>query len=81
MTTSLFGTLANFIALFAFVALSNQLLLTLFDWSKWVHAKEWANPTRLRLFILLLSLALGTLLFNFFQVVISICQSLFVSLK
>ncbi len=78
---TLFGALANFTALLVFVALCNQLLLTLFDWSKWVHAREWANPIRLRLFILMLSVGLGTLLFNFFQVIISICQSLFISLK
>jgi len=63
-----------------FITLVNQLLRQLFDWSKLIKVSP-ENITRLNVFILLLSIAIGYLISHFLIEVIQISQSLFFAFR
>lgn len=69
----------NVINLFShliFISLVHQLLLNLFDWSKWIKLSP-ENIWRLRLFLLLVSIALGYLVSNFMLQILALSRLIF----
>ncbi|TWT12289.1 MULTISPECIES: DUF1146 family protein [unclassified Streptococcus] len=60
----------NLFSHFIFISLFHQLFYQLFDWSRIIKVNQ-DNGWRLRLFILLLSIALGYLVSNFVLDVLS----------
>lgn len=60
----------------AFIAMVNQLLRQLFDWSKWLKQSP-ENIQKLSVFLLLLSIAIGYLVSRFVLEVLDLSQSIF----
>lgn len=60
----------NLFSHFIFISLFHQLFYQLFDWSRLIKVSP-ENGWRLRLFILLLSIALGYLVSNFILAILS----------
>ncbi|MGT2925734.1 DUF1146 family protein [Streptococcus cuniculipharyngis] len=58
-----------------FIGMFYQLLFQLFDWSRWIKNSH-DNSWRLRLFLLLLSIALGYLVSNFMLAVLNFSRLL-----
>ncbi|MFC3927044.1 DUF1146 family protein [Streptococcus caprae] len=63
---------------FLFIGLSFQLLISLFDWSKLIKYPS-EDAGRLRLFILFLSVGLGSLVASFVLTILDLSLRLFVS--
>ncbi|MFS6341576.1 DUF1146 family protein [Streptococcus agalactiae] len=65
---------------FIFIALFYQLFVDLFDWSKMIKMSP-QNISKLKVFILLISIVGGYVVSNFLLEVIQLCQSIFWALQ
>ena len=59
-----------------FIAMTHQILRNLFDWSKLIKNTS-ENIGRLKVFILLVSIALGYMVSHFILEIITVCQTFF----
>ncbi|HEO5282575.1 TPA: DUF1146 family protein [Streptococcus agalactiae] len=65
---------------FIFIALFYQLFVDLFDWSKMIKMSP-QNISKLKVFILLISIVGGYVVRHFLLEVIQLCQSIFWALQ
>ncbi|HGS8835042.1 TPA: DUF1146 family protein [Streptococcus agalactiae] len=65
---------------FIFIALFYQLFVVLFDWSKMIKMSP-QNISKLKVFILLISIVGGYVVSHFLLEVIQLCQSIFWALQ
>lgn len=65
---------------FIFIALFYQLFVDLFDWSKMIKMSP-QNISKLKVFILLISIVGGCVVSHFLLEVIQLCQSIFWALQ
>lgn len=65
---------------FIFIALFYQLFVDLFDWSKMIKMSP-QNISKLKVFILLISIVGGDVVSHFLLEVIQLCQSIFWALQ
>lgn len=63
-----------------FIGLTYQMVNTLFDWEK-ITKNVIVNTGKLRLFLLFISIAIGFLVSSFFIYVLTLCQSLAISIS
>lgn len=70
----------NLIASLVFIWITHHLLITIFDWSKIIRSSQ-ENIRQLRLFLLLISIAIGYLVSRFVIDMISLSQALFYTVK
>lgn len=76
-------TINNFVMFMThliFIGMSYQLLITLFDWSKFIYNRP-ENVGKLRLFLFLVAIAIGYLVSHFMIELIQLSQSLFVAFR
>ena len=77
--TAIVTNMAPLLLSLVMIGITHYLLVTVVDWSKIIHRQELANPIRLRLLILLLSIVIGSIVTSFINSIGMVSQALFSS--